>query len=319
MREQAFIIDVSKHQARFDADVLKRAGGKAVIIKASMGYGRDPAVARHVATAKAAGLPFGLYHWCDPTATVASQAEIFAGCIRLFNPDFLMVDAEQWWRSWEAWYRWMNGEIPREQVSKFSNGEITANADGVINRVRAMFPDKFLMMYTAQWFTNEYAPALARLQVPLAVADYTGFKTRRFVKAEEMPGIVAGLEDQVPLLPVGAVQTWELHQFSDNIVIDGLTGSIVDCNRTRRPWSEFAALIGVAGEGEEPPVPTAWKVRVTAAPGLRIRALPTIYSDRIGVLIYSAVVAVEAEQEGWLKLADREGWICKEWTRAVSS
>lgn len=129
-----------------------------------------------------------------------------------------------------------------------------------------------------------------------------------------MPGIVAGLEGSVPLLPVGSAQTWELHQFSDNIVIEGLTGSIVDCNRTRRPWSEFAALIGVH-DGEEPPVPTTWKVRVVAAPGLRIRALPTVYSDRIGVLIYSTVIAVSEEQEGWLKLANREGWISKEWTR----
>lgn len=314
--DKAFIIDVSKHQAYFDADVLKAAGGKAVIIKASMGWGRDLLVARHVATAKAAGLPFGLYHWCDPTAPVISQAEIFAGCIRLFQPNFVMVDAEQWWRSWDAWYRWMRGEIPREQVSKFSNGEITANADGVINRIKLMFPDLYLMMYTAQWFTAEYAPALARLQVPLAVADYRGFGQRRFVKPGEVPGIVAGLEGQEPLLPAGSAQTWELHQFSDNIVIEGLTGSIVDCNRTRRPWSEFAALIGVR-EGEEPPAPTVWNVKVTAYVGLRIRSLPTISSERIGWLAYRTIVTVCQEQDGWLKLADREGWISKTYTRAA--
>ncbi len=73
-----FGLDVSHWQGQVDWKLVKDAGVQFVYVKATEGIGYvDSWYDRHIAGAKAAGLPCGSYHFFQPTESVAKQVENF--------------------------------------------------------------------------------------------------------------------------------------------------------------------------------------------------------------------------------------------------
>jgi GH25 family lysozyme M1 (1,4-beta-N-acetylmuramidase) len=79
------ILDVSAWQGsyqgtRIDWGKVKASGFAAgVYVRAAAGLMQDPDVAANVAGVRAAGIPYGLYHYVDGSASASDQADFFLG------------------------------------------------------------------------------------------------------------------------------------------------------------------------------------------------------------------------------------------------
>lgn len=89
--------DISKWQGKVNFEKMMAAGAKFVYIKASQGTFTDSKFYEHVAGAKAAGIPFGIYHFADPAyASAVDQANYFAALVNEVNPDLgIVLDMER--------------------------------------------------------------------------------------------------------------------------------------------------------------------------------------------------------------------------------
>ena len=85
----AYGVDVSRFQGDINFTALKQAGKAFTIIKLSVGNDYiDPKAVQNISRARSAGMPFGLYHFCNArTVTEArEQAAFFIANARNFTP-----------------------------------------------------------------------------------------------------------------------------------------------------------------------------------------------------------------------------------------
>lgn len=310
------IIDISAHQTSLNGDIALAAGVDAVLIKSSMGFGVDPLCRAHVAECKRVGLPFGLYHWVDPTASAASQGAIFKRMVDELQPAWIELDIEQCWSSWPAYWQYVYYKtITWDQVPKYSQADISKHAKSLIYWVTQNI-DRPMLIYSGLWFFNSYARPMYEYinSYPLHLAEYTD-KVLRTLQPGEVPAYVEQYIGREPRHQKGS--EWEIWQFSSYNTIPGLVPGRVDMNITRRAFPDFMAWLQSDTPEPPPPAPVSWQVITIATKGLRIRKEPSITSERVGCLFYGSVVAVTENQNGWLRLADGRGWISALYARSV--
>jgi lysozyme len=80
-------IDVSHYQGTIDWAKVAGSGVKFAYIKATEGVATDPMLKANADGARAAGLPFGLYHFWRPTIDTQPQINIFDNAVVTTRPD----------------------------------------------------------------------------------------------------------------------------------------------------------------------------------------------------------------------------------------
>lgn len=189
------IIDISHYQTVTDWQKVKSAVG-GVMIKATQGVGYvDPAFVSHVQGAKAAGVPFGFYHFAslnnatNPAADATAEAQAFAEACKPYMPAMpFALDLETNSSNLTpvqvlAWVRAFFAELQKQGIGNY-------------------------VLYSYTPFLNQNLPPNHLLgSVRLWLAAYT----------------------PQPTLPNGWNGYW-MWQYSDSGTIPGISGS-VDLNR----------------------------------------------------------------------------------------
>lgn len=180
-----FILDVSKWQepSQVPWAVLWDLGFRLVIIKSSMGGGKDPYCLEHAQLAKDHGFLVALYHWVDPIQNWTTQAtEYFFPQIDAVEPIAVGYDCEQYWASWSKWQDYVAGKIPNSQVPRTTEYNVVNSYLTVRNLALAQYgssiPEKRHMIYSADWFTDIF-PGLAEAskEHELWIADWSYSRT----------------------------------------------------------------------------------------------------------------------------------------------
>ena len=154
-------IDVSRYQAKLDASLLK-GNIDFMIAKAGqynwskdhhdLGSHVDSMFASHVQTAADLGIPCGAYWFFDPTvpqdpvnALDDWQIQMLQYALHGKRVHFIAIDVEMF-------------EDPNSKGTIVTNHQISTNARQFSDRVQKLFPDLPVMIYTGNWFVNQYAP-----------------------------------------------------------------------------------------------------------------------------------------------------------------
>lgn len=310
---RALVADISKYDPDFNPVAFREMGGAAVIVKATMGFGRDALLDRHASLTIESGLELEMYHWLDPTSTLDRQVNLLRAAVRQYHPAAVWVDVEQWWGDWDLWYAARAGKIPFSRVPVVSDGKQFDLAVRFLAAIQADFDAARVGIYTGKWFIDRYCPSLRRIvgEHPLWLAqyvsgmagDYDGEKLRQ---AREL------LQSAHPTLPANA-RTWDMWQVSDRVKLTGVSSSALDLNISRLEEGEYRQWLG--GEPVTEPEPGVREVVVTAWLGVRVREQPSTAARKLKTLGYAARVRVEDAPGEWLKLADEPGWISAVWVR----
>src|SRR4030042_3996333 len=149
------ISDVSRYNNPVDYAAMKAAGFVALIAKSGGSLNEDKLLIVHAAGARGAGMYFGNYYWADPLMDAVDQAEHAIKLAKKSGAQFLGVDNEQWWASWEKWLAARFGKISMSDVPKLSAGQIDKTAHTMLQNL-AMYAQLPLLHYTSVGFINTY-------------------------------------------------------------------------------------------------------------------------------------------------------------------
>jgi hypothetical protein len=208
---------------------LRQAGVEYVISQAG-GAGTP----RILAEARELGYATGTYWWNQALISPQAQIDQFAQYIEADNPDFLIMDYEHWWKYWSQYWDAIGGVIPWSSVERLPAAQISENGRLVAEGIAARYPDKLFLVYTAAWFTNQYAPQSATWlkNYPLHVASYPDYGVDPYNLAWEeiRAGVIKvkyqgqvieqNIHDYQPTLPIGLTD-WKMWQYSSRIKIPG--------------------------------------------------------------------------------------------------
>lgn len=154
------VLDASRHQVLIRGDVLKRNNVPAVILKASGGLWKDERFEQHYAGLQAAGVHTPAYHWLDPIYRAEQQIDVFLSIVGNRNIPFYVLDIEQWWNNWAAWYAAWAKKLIWSLVPKIAPYKIALHAHTAAQYLVAK-ARKPVLLYTSQGFVRSYAPQMA--------------------------------------------------------------------------------------------------------------------------------------------------------------
>lgn len=313
---RALIADVSKYQTDFDPAAFRDLGGVSVIVKATMGFGRDILLDRHAKLTNEAGIALGLYHWLDPTSTLQRQVDLFRAAIDQYKPSYVWVDIEQWWADWGLWYDAIYQQIPMSQVPVVSDAKQFSMAAAFLTAIQTSFIPNLVGIYTGKWFIDRYCPSLRGIvsRYPLWLAEYLSWLYGE-VSPASLLRVPEVLKNASPVQPITS-SGWDLWQVSSRVKLPGVCTKTVDINISRKESPEFLAWM--VGEPTPEPIPDpnpTREVTVTAFLGLRVREAPNTMARKLKTLMYGSKVRVVDQPGDWLKLADEPGWIHSGWVK----
>lgn len=243
-------IDVSAYQINVPWKILVDLGLiKFAIIKGDQLVATD----NHFALARAAGVPLvGEYFWDDPTQTAQSQIDTFAADIREHQPDFVMLDVEQYWAFWQDFWDYLAGKITQAAVRRKSPQAISDHAWFVLTGLQRLFPDMRFGLYTGTWFVLGYAqPMISWMGAwALWIAHYYTNQT------------VNVTWDQYAALPPqpftvwmpNSSLTWRLWQWASTVITPDKGGRI-DQNVFLGTLDDMKIW---CGKSVAPPLPASW-------------------------------------------------------------
>lgn len=313
---RALIADISKYQPDFNPAAFRDLGGVSVIVKATMGFGRDYLLDRHAKLTNEAGIVLGLYHWFDPTSTLQRQVDLFRAAIDQYQPAYVWVDIEQWWADWGLWYDAIYQQIPMSQVPVVSDSKQFSMAAAFLTAIQANFSAGRAGIYTGKWFIDRYCPSLRGIvgRYPLWLAEYLSWIYGE-ISPVNLLKIPVTLKDRNPVMPTTSA-TWDLWQVSSRVRLPGVCSNNIDLNISRMEQAEFLAWVGGVPTPEPIPDPNPTReVTVTAFLWLRVRESPNTSSRILKSLRYGTRIKVIDQPGAWLKLADEPGWISGQWVK----
>ena len=149
------VIDISYYQnispAQWDLLATVLDG---VIIRLSFGTTIDSMADDHIVQANRVGLPYGGYHWVDPTKSMRQQQLKYLEAIKLFNPKSMYGDYEQYWTDWEAYMRM---DLKEANRTKFTPEQLDAYYKSFSSFASANSSVP-VGNYSADWFIQGYTP-----------------------------------------------------------------------------------------------------------------------------------------------------------------
>lgn len=329
------ILDISRYQMQADFQLLKSVGQDYIIMKAGSGNGTtDAKFSQHYAQARTAGMVVCPYFWVDPIYDSIRQAKHFLSLIESKEIGFIVLDFEQWWADWAKWSDMIAGRISGGEVPKFPPENMLAHLKSVYDYMISN-TDKNIVIYTASWFLNAYCKqGFGFLQDKFTHwADYSRFSSASMSTSWDYLESIVPIGIRVPSIPwtypLDKVLMW---QFSgDKFSAPGVYAndtktrlSPLDLNVWINPRYSIENIckFGVGEEPSEPPVvvpPEVTRWRVTATTGLNIRQSASIYSTKIGSLLYNTIINVSTIEDNWAKLYDRDGYVSLSYLQKVST
>jgi len=188
------IMDMSDYQTTVDFKKLKEEGLSLVIAKSSSGTydainksGREKTFADKVQKCYEANLPVLAYHWLDPipyfkwglhNLPSKDKDEQVSNLVTCLNNKLIygiMIDVEQWWADWTAYFQYLRGEITIDKVPVVPEAWVRETANTFINNVCDTFPEYSgrIIIYSAKWFTDRYPTLRQTLDgYPSCCANY---------------------------------------------------------------------------------------------------------------------------------------------------
>lgn len=159
---ETFVIDVSRNNPLTD-DQLKELvdnGLIGMVIKFTQGnYRVDSEAANKVDQARRLGVPYVGYHWSDPIYPVNEQVQYFHEAVKKFEPSGVAHDMEQYWLSWEEWWKVVVLRQPG-YVRPFSQDQLARFYTNYMKEAKKVIKDLPHMGYSAKWFIDGYCRAL---------------------------------------------------------------------------------------------------------------------------------------------------------------
>jgi hypothetical protein len=318
-----WIIDVSKHNLLTDEQwAYMVEHGLAGVIVRDGGADVDPRCALHVAACQKFSIPYGLYHWADPTVSYQSQIERIRNYIEIYKPTLMAIDLEHWWADWGAWqqvYVYKRNDvvipvIPSSTLDRFYSNMLS------LTRVIADAAGIELVGYSAKWFIDAYCRPLASKMEQYCDANWMAFYPKwidpnqdKVCSWEEFYDFANNLP--AVALPAGMTRC-DIHQFAIGLPIKGLPALDMD-------WMSDEIYERLYGDYEvptpesHPDVPETepsgnlfrWEVMVDT---LNIRSSPKVLSTTDIGDAHKGDLFEMADVEGtdaWLKTPDGK-YVC---------
>ena len=316
---RVWLADMYEGEGLIDFQALADAGCAGVVLKSSMGGGTSNLtwLSQAVNGVRRAGLRLGFYHWVDPTQSATRQAGYLRQATERFAPDFLSLDNEQWWASWDKFYKYRRGEIPASQVPRLRGDVIIQSFLDTMAAVAGLRP--LMMQYSARWFQQGYCPQMSDHNPRWGgwVASYdVGTRVRQFPTVESFETALDELN--APRYVPNNMDVW-MWQFTDRWGVPGI--SPMDLSVWMGDESSLDEAIGTgASEPYFPPYEPTEQRRSFAIPWLNVRSGPsTVYAVTRRIYPGGTFYVFEKRQGNgyeWGRISDSE-WVALRWSVIV--
>jgi hypothetical protein len=146
---------------RFQVEALHENGAGLLISQAT-----GPGTKKLLARARGVGELTGKYWWNSPIRGVQEQIDSYSKAIEdEGSPEVLVIDFEHWWRIWQQYWD-ASGKVKDAQgnvmtwdkVEKFEPKVISENGRLVTEGIVKRWKGKYILDYSAPWFTYQYCP-----------------------------------------------------------------------------------------------------------------------------------------------------------------
>ena len=316
---RVWIADMYEGEGLINFQALADAGCAGVVLKSSMGGGTSNLtwLTQAVNGVRRAGLRLGFYHWVDPTQSATRQAGYLRQAVERFGPDFLSLDNEQWWASWDKFYKYRRGEIPASQVPRLRGDVIIRAYLDTMTAVESLRP--MIMQYSARWFQQGYCPQMSDHNPRWGgwVASYdVGTRVRQFPTVESFETALDELN--APRYVPNNMDVW-MWQFTDRWGVPGVAPMDLSI------WmGDEASLDEAIGTGANdpffPPYEPTEQRRSFAIPWLNVRSGPsTVYAVTRRIYPGGTFYVFEKRQGNgyeWGRISDSE-WVALRWSVIV--
>lgn len=234
-----------------------------------------------------------------------------------FAPDFLSLDNEQWWASWDKFYKYRRGEIPASQVPRLRGDVIIRAYLDTMTAVESLRP--MIMQYSARWFQQGYCPQMSDHNPRWGgwVASYdVGTRVRQFPTVESFETALDELN--APRYVPNNMDVW-MWQFTDRWGVPGVAPMDLSV------WmGDEASLDEAIGAGASdpffPPYEPTEQRRSFAIPWLNVRSGPsTVYAVTRRIYPGGTFYVFEKRQGNgyeWGRISDSE-WVALRWSVIV--
>lgn len=321
----SYVVDVSRYQKKILPALLRSKGVGAVIAKSSGSLSKDIKFDQHYTDCQKDEMPIAPYHWVDPIYYPEKQIDTFLSINKGRNIFAYVLDIEQWWNNWDAWYKAVIKQISWSAVPRIRPDLIAKHAkqsvDYLISRA-----DKPVILYTSYGFVTSYAQGMSEW-----LGDYSNWVANYVIQSNkklhlEWENLVYYLPyGKTPLLPPGiTLKNMVGWQFTaDLIYLPGTYSddkatieSPIDLNLFSKEWLEKAtgktmptAPITMP-EGKD--VAVKYSVSPWVTLGLRMREGPDLNSQIITVLKAGSILDYAGKSKGmWKNVTwnDLSGWV----------
>lgn len=316
---RVWLADMYEGEGLINFQALADAGCAGVVLKCSMGGGMANLnwLTQAVNGIRRAGLRLGFYHWVDPTRPARRQAGYLRQAVEQFEPDFLSLDNEQWWASWEQFYRYLQKKISASQVPRLRGDVIIRAYLDTMAEVEGLRP--LMMQYSARWFQQGYCPQMREHNHRWAgwVAYYVGSKVKQFETVESFEEALDGLETPRHVPDNMPVRLW---QFTDRWGMPGVEPMDLSV------WEgDEASLDEAIGTGASLPDPSPYdpieRRRSFALPYLNVRSGPSTMYAVTRRILPGGVFEVFEKRQGngyeWGRVSESE-WAALRWSVVIN-
>jgi GH25 family lysozyme M1 (1,4-beta-N-acetylmuramidase) len=228
--EKAIGVDVSYYQQIIDWNQVEV---DFAIIRCLYGnYEIDPKFIEHFDGANNKVPVVGVYVWWDATLNPQKQAAKTLEILADRKPDFIAIDAEQWWSDWNKWREWRRGDITRDEVPRFSDGQLSSSLKMLFTKLaESGIP---IIIYTSKGFIDSYMPSITTWLKDkiLWLAQYLTvvqkFDVKKAATWKDFKTNVLPLLSENPAVPNGMDKTyWHIWQITgDHFTLPGMWSTV---------------------------------------------------------------------------------------------
>jgi len=314
------VVDIAHYTGGVDPRPLLEGGVQLMILKT------DSLFEQNGRTFTNAGMPIAAYHWIDPTRDAVQQVNQSLDLIRRSNLPVLAIfpDFEQYWSSWDQFYRALNKTLAWSMVARFGGDRISTHAKQVFELFAAS--GMTTIGYTRASFVAEYAPQAVQWMPNFRwwLAHYREYGSQ-ILTWDDLKNRILPTVNFSPDLPAGIAQNRVVgHQFTgDELSLPGLYS---DYMRTKFSAADvnlfdgnFLTEIG-AVPNPKPLPPLQYQAVVTASPTLNVRSGPGLTYPVLYKLNKGASVEIAKMNDEWARLRTfNEEWCSANYLEIISA
>jgi GH25 family lysozyme M1 (1,4-beta-N-acetylmuramidase) len=289
------IQDNSHYQQAIDFAYLKSKGQNKMFLKVASGsLFKDTVFDEHYKNAIDNGFSIAPYVWQDPIYDAEKQGKFFLDCVKGKNIAFIVIDAEQHWKSWDEFYLMQKGKLKQYQMKNFTPDEILNHLSKLYNYIKNN-SNYEIVIYTAAWFVNSYCPKMYDYLKDKYTwwADYTLFNTTKMEKTWEELEKLVPTTNIIPTLPKSyPTKRVVWFQYSgDKFLAKGVYAdknktrlSELDLNKEINPnytWNTIAKITETPIPDDDVEIPIEHPDDETPLPNPKDKILDVVYKSQL--------------------------------------